>query len=151
MDAEYRPIVALHREVEVQLLPNDVDAEDLFATPEQLRDMAWGARLNRRGNTLIMFQVFFLSLVRPCGESVPDWDGLKQEYDRRLGFPSPEKSAALMEHFGEVHRVMTLRGCDGWPILFQMLGFADVSLATIDRMLFAAFQQATRLNYKMGG
>ena len=46
----------------------------------------------------IRFQVFFLSLVRPKG-GMQDWSALKEEYDKRYGFPAPEMSAALFEMF----------------------------------------------------
>lgn len=46
----------------------------------------------------VRFQVFFLSLVRPKAGQ-PDWSGLKEEYDKRYGFPAPEMSAALFEMF----------------------------------------------------
>jgi len=150
--AEYRPLVALKRAAEVQLLPSsDVDVADLFTTPEQIRNMAWEARLCKRSNTLIMFQVFFLSLVRPHSEGGLDWDGLKREYDQRLGFPSPAMSSALMEHFAKIHRVVSLSGCEAWPLCFQMCGLKDTTPIAIDRMLFAAYQRATELGYKMPG
>jgi len=146
-----RPVVALKRGAEVQLMASDFQEEEAFATPEQLRNMAWEARLNRRGNTLVLFQVFFISLVRPRGEGTLDWDQLKREYDRRLGFPSPEMSSALMQQFGEVHRIVALRGTEGWPLYFEMLGFPRPSDLELDRMLFKAFQRATALSYKMPG
>lgn len=46
----------------------------------------------------VRFQVFFLSLVRPKAGQ-PDWSRLKEEYDKRYGFPAPEMSAALFEMF----------------------------------------------------
>merc|ERR1712137_1276565 len=55
------------------------------------------------------------------------WEALKQEYDSRLGFPSSRLSAALVDHFGEVHRVVALRGSIGWPAFFRMLGFEEPS------------------------
>lgn len=146
-----RPIVALKRGAGVKLMPLDFKEEDAFATPEQLRNMAWEARLNRRGNTLVLFQVFFLSLVRPRGEGTLDWDVLKNEYDRRLGFPSPEMSSALMQQFEEVRRVVALRGSEGWPLYFEMLGFPRPSDLELDRMLYKAYQRATELGYKMPG
>jgi len=147
-----RPLVAMKRGAQVELLPADTVPADMFVTPERSRGMAWEARLNRRGNTLVMFQVFFLSLVRPKDEGgTTDWAWLQQEYDSRLGFPSPAMSASLMEHFGEVRRVIALDGSAGWPAFFRALGFEDFSPLMLDRMLFAAFQRASRLNYKMGG
>ena len=50
----------------------------------------------------IRFQVFFLSLVRPKG-GMQDWSALKEEYDKRYGFPAPEMSAALFEMFSALH------------------------------------------------
>jgi len=151
--AEYRPLVALRRAAEVELLVEPAEGTaELFVNAEGLRDMAWSARLTRRGNTLVMFQVFFLSLVRPQGAGAkPDWETLKSEYDRRFGFPCPRMSAALMEQFAEVHRVVSLHGSDGWTMFFRMLGFSNISSVAIDRMLFAAYKRAKRLNYKMGG
>jgi hypothetical protein len=149
--SEIRPVVALKRGAEVQLMKPDVQDDDVFATPEQLRNMAWEARLNRRGNTLVLFQVFFLSLVRPRGEGTLDWNALKSEYDRRLGFPSPDMSSALMQHFGKVHRVVSLRGTQGWPMYFEMLGLPRPSDLELDRMLFKAYQRATALGYKIPG
>ena len=46
----------------------------------------------------LRFQVFFLSLVRPKAGQ-PDWSRIKEEYDKRYGFPAPEMSAALFEMF----------------------------------------------------
>jgi len=37
-------------------------------------------------------------LVRPKAGQ-PDWSRLKEEYDKRYGFPAPEMSAALFEMF----------------------------------------------------
>jgi hypothetical protein len=150
-DRPLRPVVALKRGAEVQLLEGEVDTSILFATPAQLRKMAWEARLCRRGKALILFQVFFLSLVRPLGRGVADWDSLKQEYDCRLGFPSLEKSAALMDQFSEVHRVAAMRGCEAWHLFFKMIGFGDLSDLDLDRLLFNAYKRATALSYKMGG
>jgi len=146
-----RPVVALKRGAEVELLETNVNHSTFFATPEDLRNMAWEARLCRRGKTLVMFQVFFLSLVRPCGDGDPDWESLKQEYDRHLGFPSQRKSDALMQHFGLVHGSVALRGTQGWPLFFKMLGFGELSTLEIDRLLFKAYQRATLLNYKIPG
>merc|ERR1712193_460066 len=98
-------------------LDGDFECANLFATPQQHRDMAWEA--NRRGSTLVMFQVFFVLLVRPPGQHRPDWDGLKQQYDKRLGFPAPAMSEALFKQFAEVHRVRDLRGCDAWPLFLE--------------------------------
>lgn len=157
---EYRPLIAMRRAAEVQVLPSDkVDLADLFASPADLRNMAWSARLNKKGNTLVMFQAFFLSLVRPLGGQGLDeldgvslnWDHLTQEYDQRFGFPAPEMSARLFDQFAEVHRIVLLHGNQGWPEFFRMLGFGEVSTDAIDRMLFNAFKRATELDYKMGG
>lgn len=149
-EASFRSLVALKRGAEVELLEADVHHSAIFATPEQLRNLAWEARLCRRGKALILFQVFFLSLVRPH-EGVPNWDALKHEYDHHFGFPSAEKTNALMEHFGEVHRVVRLHGCDAWPLFFKMIGLGDISDAELDRWLFSAYKRATTLGYKMGG
>jgi ubiquitin-protein ligase len=151
--AEMRPLVAMKRGAEVELLLEDSESESVFHTPEQLRNMAWEARLNRRGNTLVLFQAFFLSLVRPRARSdgTCDWESLKNEYDRRFGFPSPKMSSALMGHFGEVHRIISLRGSEGWPLYFELLGFPRPTNKELDRLLFAAYQRATALGYKMGG
>jgi len=150
-DAEYRPMVSLFRQVEVELTLDDVDVENCFLTPSQIRSMAWNARLSKRSIMLIMFQVYFLSLVRPGKDGVPDWDALKAQYDRRLGFPSPEMSAALVRQFGEVHRVLSLTAEEGWSTVFRVLGFGELSDADVDRRLFAAFCRADALDYKMGG
>lgn len=150
-DGNLRPVVALKRGAEVELLETNADPSTFFATPEDLRNMAWEARLCRRGKKLVMFQVFFLSLVRPCGDGAPDWESLKQEYDRHLGFPSQRKSDALMEHFGLVHGSVALSGTQGWPLFFKMLGFGELSTLEIDRLLFKAYQRATLLNYKIPG
>lgn len=149
-ETSIRPIVALKRGAEIELLEATADLSTLFATPEQLRNMAWEARLCKRGKALNLFQVFFLSLVRPRQGS-PDWDGLKREYDHHFGFPSVQKSAALMEHFAEVHRVVGLRGSEAWPLFFKMIGFGEVSTLELDRLLFRAYRRATILEYKMGG
>merc|ERR1711933_100188 len=129
-----RPFVALRRGVEVELLEDEVALAEVFTTQESMREMAWDARLNRRGNTLVLFQVFFLSLVRPervhhAGE--PSWEELKREYDRRLGFPSERMSEGLVNHFAEVHRVVSLRGAEGWLLFFRLLGFGEVSFKEI--------------------
>lgn len=147
-----RPIVCLKRSAEVELLEMNADPSHFFATADDLRNMAWEARLCRRGKTIVMFQVFFLSLVRPDQQSSnPDWESLKQEYDRHLGFPAQQKSDALMSNFEEVHRIISLRGADGWPLFFQRMGLGKLSTLEIDRLLFKAYQRATLLNYKMGG
>eukprot|EP00746_Dinoflagellata_sp_MGD_P080750 gnl/MRDRNA2_/MRDRNA2_32198_c0_seq1.p1 gnl/MRDRNA2_/MRDRNA2_32198_c0~~gnl/MRDRNA2_/MRDRNA2_32198_c0_seq1.p1 ORF type:complete len:911 (+),score=135.69 gnl/MRDRNA2_/MRDRNA2_32198_c0_seq1:86-2818(+) len=147
----YRPSVALRRAAEVKLLPIDdgLKTTSCFTTPEQHRDMAWEA--NRRGSTLVLFQIFFVLLVRPAGKDRLDWDGLKQQYDKRLGFPAPGMSEALFKHFAEVHRVCDLRGRDAWPLFLKMIGMEGVSVAAFDKMLVAAFERATNLKYKCGG
>merc|ERR1711920_154797 len=96
-----------------------------------------------------MFQAFFLSLVRPL-EDV-NWNCLAEEYDRRYGFPAPDMSSRLFDQFGEVHRIVSMEGSEGWPLFFRMLGFGEVSTDTIDRMLFNAFTRAKELDYRMGG
>lgn len=149
---EYRPSVCMKRGAEAEFLPSEHDAvltAELFASPEQARDMAWDG--NRRGNTLLMFQVFFLSLVRPEGS--PDWSALEKEYDGRLGFPAPDMSAALFSHFAEVHRIAELRGCDAWPLWLRMFGFKDRSTDPrfLDQILAEAYQRAIALDYKCGG
>lgn len=147
-----RPFVALKRRAEVALRAAEAEIVDSFATPEQLREMAWSARLNRRGYMLVLFQVLFLCLVRPpATDGTPSWDILKREYDGRFGFPSPAKSEALARHFAEVHRVLALRSSEGWPLFFRMLGFGEISTKQIDRFLFAAYERASRLNYRLGG
>lgn len=149
--ADYRPVVAMKRGAEVELIETNADPAAFFATPEDLRNMAWEGRLCRRGKTLVLFQVFFLSLVRPSGGGVPDWDSLKMEYDRHFGFPTQEKSNALLEHFADIHRVISSRGTQGWPAFFRMLGLGDISCTDLDRILFQAYQRAMSLSYKMGG
>lgn len=151
LHSNLRPVVAIKRGAEVELLETTKDPATFFATPEDFRNMAWEARLCRRGKTLVLFQVFFLSLVRPHGAETLDWNSLKHEYDRHLGFPSQEKTSALMEHFGDVHRVIAMRGSEGWPLFFKMLGFGDLTTIELDRLLFKAYQRATSLGYKMGG
>merc|ERR1711924_353036 len=110
--ADYRPAFALRRGAEVEIMLESDSEADFFPTPEQHREMAWDA--NRYGITLVMFQVFFISLVRPKEAGPPDWQKLILEYDRYLGFPAPELSTALFHQFSEVHRVKSLRGFDGW-------------------------------------
>jgi len=149
-NGQFRPHIAMRREAEIEILPADsVDLADLFASPADIRNMAWNARLNKKGNTLVMFQAFFLSLVRRTEEV--NWGGLAQEYDQRYGFPAPEMSSRLFDQFVEVHRIVSMDGSEGWSHFFRMLGFGEVSTDTIDRMLFKAFTRAKELNYKMGG
>lgn len=149
----YRPSVALRRAAEVELLPlgEAVETDDIsFPTPERIRDMWW--ETNVRGSTLLMFQVFFVLLVRPTvRDGRPDWDGLMQEYDKRLGFPAPAMSEALFSQFAEVHRVGNLRGCDAWPLFLKMIGIEGVSVDDFDGMLVAAYERASDLGYKCGG
>jgi len=149
--SEIRPLVAMRRQAEVEISVDDTCFSGAFATPQQTRDLAWGSRLTKRGNTLVLFQVFFLTLVRGSSEGRATWEALKQEYDSRLGFPSARLSAALAEHFGKVHRVAALPGSTGWPAFFELLGFGTMTPADVDRMLFDAHKRASELNYKMGG
>mmetsp|Transcript_128570 Transcript_128570/g.227697 ORF Transcript_128570/g.227697 Transcript_128570/m.227697 type:complete len:921 (+) Transcript_128570:90-2852(+) len=146
---EVQPAIAVMRDAEVRLLEDGTGDIDIFsATPQQIRNMAWDARLSLRGNKLVMFQAFFLSLVR-LGSGTPDWESLKQEFDYRMGFPAPHMSDALFHHFSEVHRVASLKGCEAWPLFLKALGFEDISEATFDKMLCAAYERATRLGYKV--
>jgi len=148
----YAPTVAIKRGARVRLLPLEFTTElhDCIApTMEQSRDMAWVG--NRKGNTLVMFQVFFVSLVRPSADGPPDWKRLQKDYDERLGFPSPKLSAALFEQFTEVHRVRSLSGNAAWPLFLSRLGFGYLTTAEFDKMLIAACERADRLNYRIPG
>ncbi|CAE7584712.1 ddx1 [Symbiodinium natans] len=144
------PAVALRRDAEVEIaaVEDSGPQVELFLTPERQRDVAWDA--NRRGNTLIMFQVYFLSLVRPA-QDPPDWSKLKEEYDRRYGFPSPQMSSALFDKFSEVHHIRTMSGQEAWRKFLDMIGFPDLDMDGLQAWLCVAYERAKALGYKQGG
>eukprot|EP01065_Artemidia_motanka_P029317 TRINITY_DN35458_c0_g1_i1.p1 TRINITY_DN35458_c0_g1~~TRINITY_DN35458_c0_g1_i1.p1 ORF type:complete len:994 (+),score=247.37 TRINITY_DN35458_c0_g1_i1:72-3053(+) len=147
------PCIALKQGAEVEILPEGSEPVHELTTPEQHRDMAFDA--NRLGCKLLMFQAFFLRLVRPgkLRDGTPDWDTLKREYDARFGFPPPVKADALLAHFAEVHRVAGRRGREAWPQFLRLVGCSaggDTAHA-IDRALFAGYTRAVQLGYKTGG
>lgn len=147
----FRPALALRRDAEVEItaMEDFGPKVELFLTPERQRDVAWDT--NRRGNTLIMFQVYFLSLVRPA-EDPPDWSKLKAEYDRRYGFPSPEMSSALFEQFSEVHNIRRMSGHEAWRKFLDMIGFPELDIEmALQTLLSKAYDRAKALGYKQGG
>lgn len=146
----FRPALALRRDAEVEItaMEDFGPKVELFLTPERQRDVAWDT--NRRGNTLIMFQVYFLSLVRPA-EDPPDWSKLKAEYDRRYGFPSPEMSSALFEQFSEVHNIRRMSGHEAWRKFLDMIGFPELDIEmALQTLLSKAYDRAKALGYKQG-
>lgn len=143
----FRPAVAIRRAAEVHLIAEAPEMQLSFS-PEEQRDVAWDA--NRRGNTLIMFQVFFLSLVRPKG-GMQDWSQLKEEYDKRYGFPAPEMSAALFEMFSEVHQIRQLPGHFAWRKFLDLIGFPDLGMEELQVLLRQGYERAKTMGYKQGG
>jgi len=143
----FRPAVALRRAAEVHLMAEAPETQLSFS-PEEQRDLAWDA--NRRGNTLIMFQVFFLSLVRPKAGQ-PDWSRLKEEYDKRYGFPAPEMSAALFEMFSEVHHIRDMPGHSAWRKFLDLIGFSHLGMEELQVLLRQGYERAKAQGYKQGG
>jgi len=145
-----RPAVALRRSAVVGVLETtaDVPQLEISLSPERQQDVAWDS--NRRGNTLIMFQVYFLSLVRPA-QAPPDWSKLKQEYDKRYGFPSPQMSSALFDQFSEVHRVRNMSGSEAWRKFLDMLGFPEIGTEDLQVLLCSAYERAKAQGYRQGG